>query len=514
VGIFASQPEEPQSVCCSLPEARARCLQDTLFFAYGILDFCFAHLCGHVIDHRSGDGALNLLYIFDNYALDPERRELRTGATVVAMEPQVFDLLVHLIRHREHVVSRDELIESIWGGRIVSESALSTRINAARSAIGDSGTGQRLIKTLPRKGVRFVGEVREERKPLEPTSVIPLERHAVETADAHQATESLPARQVSDTEIIDDHPEALSPPTPALPAPRHFSVPRATAAAIAAISVLCLGVLTWGYLARSAESGRTKADTETAARLTSISEKIHTTSREDYEAARALGQWAVDLDRNNAEALATLAFAIVTGVLNHWSGDEIADLHAADRVLQDALAVAPGSMRVRGAQCQMLRAMRQFEAAIKACGELAQSFPTYAFLHKEIGYDRLMMGQPNEALAEFLEADRLDPASQLSWSWQQGMGMVYLMEGQDQKAIEWLARATLAAPNAGYPTAYLASAYALVGRQQEAQEVLAHYLKLWPNTTLENFRPSIGTAAFNSKMQRVLEGLRLAGLPQ
>jgi DNA-binding winged helix-turn-helix (wHTH) protein len=459
-------------------------------------------------------GALNLRYIFDNYALDPERRELRSGATVVAMEPQVFDLLVHLIRHREHVVSRDELIESIWGGRIVSESALSTRINAVRSAIGDSGTEQRLIKTLPRKGVRFVGEVREERKPFEATSASPLERHAVETVDAHQAAEGAPARQVPGTEMIDDHPEALSPLTPVLLAPRRFSVRPVTAAGIAAISVLCLGVLTWSYFARSAESGRTRTNIETAAKLTSISEKIHTTSREDYEAARALGQWAVDLDRHNAEALANLTFAIVTGVLNHWSSDEVADLHAADLVLQDALAVAPGSMRLRGVQCQILRAMRQFEAAIKACGELAQSFPTYAFLHKEIGYDRLMMGQPNEALAEFLEASRLEPDSQLSWSWQQGMGLVYLMEGQDQKAIEWLARAALEAPNAGYPAAYLASAYALVGRQQEAHEALAHYLKLWPKTTLETFRPSIGTAAFNSKMQRVLEGLRLAGLPE
>ena len=100
-----------------------------------------------------------------------------------------------------------------------------------------------------------------------------------------------------------------------------------------------------------------------------------------------------------------LTFAIVTGVLNHWSGDEVADLHAADLALQDALLIAPGSMRVRGAQCQILRAMRQFEAGVKACSELAQSFPTYAFLHKEIGYDELMMGQLNEALAEFLEAD-------------------------------------------------------------------------------------------------------------
>ena len=130
-------------------------------------------------------GALNLLYIFDNFALDPDRRELRSGAAVIAMEPQAFDLLVYLIRQREQVVSRDELIESIWGGRIVSESALSTRINAVRSAIGDSGTDQRLIKTLPRKGIRFIGEVREERKPCEMASAGSIERHGAEIIDLH-----------------------------------------------------------------------------------------------------------------------------------------------------------------------------------------------------------------------------------------------------------------------------------------------------------------------------------------
>jgi tetratricopeptide (TPR) repeat protein len=161
-----------------------------------------------------------------------------------------------------------------------------------------------------------------------------------------------------------------------------------------------------------------------------------------------------------------------------------------------------------------LRAMRQFEAAIKACGELAQSFPEYAYPHKEIGYDRLMMGEPDEALAEFLEADRLAPDSTLRWSWRQGIGLAYLMQGQDQKAIEWLSRSALEAPNAGHPVAYLASAYALVGREQEAREALGHYLKLWPNTTLKTFGPTIGTAAFSSKMDRVLEGLRLAGLPE
>jgi DNA-binding winged helix-turn-helix (wHTH) protein len=453
---------------------------------------------------------LNLLYMFDSYILDPDRRELRSGTSVVAMEPQAFDLLVHLIRHRRHVVSRDELIESIWGGRIVSESALSTRINAVRSAIGDSGTEQRLIKTLPRKGVRFVGEVREEREPTEAAAASLLEHRSVGTIDINQATERPHAPGAG---TIDGHPLVLSTVTPRSLNLRHFLVPRATARIIATTAALCFGILTWSYFAQSAHSVQMRTNTETAAKLTRISETIRITSREDYEAARALRRWAVDLDPHNAVALANLSFAIVTGVLNHWSGDEVADLHVADLALQEALVIEPGNMRVRGAECQFLRAMRQFEAAIKDCSEFAHSFPKYAFLHKEIGYDRLMMGQLDEALGEFLEADRLEPNSQLRWSWHQGIGLVYLMEGHDQTAIEWLTRAALDAPNAGNPVAFLASAYALVGREQEAREALAHHLKLWPNTTLKTFEPSIGKSEFNSKMQRVLEGLRLAGLP-
>jgi DNA-binding winged helix-turn-helix (wHTH) protein/tetratricopeptide (TPR) repeat protein len=455
---------------------------------------------------RSSDGSFELLYIFDNYVLDANRRELRCGTTPVAIEPQVFDVLLYLIRHREHVVSRDELIESIWGGRIVSESALSTRINAVRSAVGDSGTGQRLIKTLPRKGVRFIGEVREEQKAPEAEPASGSEGRAVELIEVPQGDAGLPVRHT-----IDGHAEAL-PPLMSARKPRRF-VSRATMGAFAALGVLCLAALAWSYLARSAQSERIRMNVETAARLSHIAQSINMTSREDYETARALRQWAVDLDPHNADALARLAFAILTGVLNHWSDDGMADLHAADLVLQDARQIAPQDMRVRGAQCQILRAMRQFEAAIKACTELAQSFPDYAFSHKEIGYDRLMMGQPDEALAEFLEANRLSPDSQLRWSWQQGIGLIYLMQKQDQKAIEWLSRAALEAPNAGFPVAYLASAYALVGREPEAREALNHYLKLWPNTTSKSFGPTIGTAAFSSNMERVLEGLRLAGLP-
>jgi TolB-like protein len=110
-----------------------------------------------------------LRYLFEDCALDTDRRELRRGGALVAVEPQVFDLLVHLVSHRDRVVSKDELLASVWQGRIVSESALFNRINAVRTAIGDSGSHQRLIRTLPRKGIRFVGEVRvEEGTPATP----------------------------------------------------------------------------------------------------------------------------------------------------------------------------------------------------------------------------------------------------------------------------------------------------------------------------------------------------------
>lgn len=108
---------------------------------------------------------------FDGHLLDTERRELRRGAALVKLEPQAFDLLAYLVHHRGRVLGKDELIEAIWCGRLVSDSSLTTRINAVRRAVGDNGTDQRLIRTLRRKGFRFVGEVTEA--PATPPSQLP-----------------------------------------------------------------------------------------------------------------------------------------------------------------------------------------------------------------------------------------------------------------------------------------------------------------------------------------------------
>jgi TolB-like protein len=98
-------------------------------------------------------------FCFSDHTLDTNRRELRRGCDPIPVEPQVFDLLTYLVRHRNRVVTKDDLLAAIWGGRMVSESTLTSRINAVRKAVGDSGAEQRLIRTIIRRGFRFIGAV-------------------------------------------------------------------------------------------------------------------------------------------------------------------------------------------------------------------------------------------------------------------------------------------------------------------------------------------------------------------
>jgi TolB-like protein len=117
-------------------------------------------------------------YQFEDFVLDPERRELARGPVPIETGPQVFDVLLHLVKNREHVVTKDNLIDVVWGGRIVSESTLTSHINAVRKALGDTGEEQRLIRTIPRKGYRFVSLVQEadaelngSAKPVKPNGI-------------------------------------------------------------------------------------------------------------------------------------------------------------------------------------------------------------------------------------------------------------------------------------------------------------------------------------------------------
>ncbi|MDH0301781.1 MULTISPECIES: winged helix-turn-helix domain-containing protein [unclassified Pseudomonas] len=111
---------------------------------------------------------------FDDYVLDEQRRELTRRGQAVAIGPQVFDLLLQLVVNRDRVMGRDELLANVWNGRIVSESTIASHINAVRKAIGDSGEEQRLLRTVARKGYRFVGQILEA-PPVEQPAPRPVE---------------------------------------------------------------------------------------------------------------------------------------------------------------------------------------------------------------------------------------------------------------------------------------------------------------------------------------------------
>src|SRR5262245_17491244 len=148
--------DHASSMCARMPaRQRSRFIGD-LRFPYHYLIFCVAACAKlHIVWIVPGTEP-RLRYLFEDCVLDIDKRELRRGTDAVAIAPQAFDLLDYLIRNREHVVSKEDLISTVWRGRIVSDAALTTRVNAARTAIGDSGEEQRLIRTLPRKGFRFV----------------------------------------------------------------------------------------------------------------------------------------------------------------------------------------------------------------------------------------------------------------------------------------------------------------------------------------------------------------------
>ena len=149
-----------------------------------------AHAYSHKAQRSPDLRGKHMQFRFSNHVLDVGLRELTRSGEAIAIEPQVFDLLIYLVENRDRVVTKDDLIESIWEGRIVSKSTLTSRINAARKAVGDTGKDQALIRTIARKGFRFVGDVSvpyTDAAPLQPQTL-----HLEVARAANAASVSLP----------------------------------------------------------------------------------------------------------------------------------------------------------------------------------------------------------------------------------------------------------------------------------------------------------------------------------
>ena len=103
-----------------------------------------------------------MIYLFNKFKIDDHKIELYRDGVIIQVEPQVFNLILFLIKNRESVKSKDEIIETVWGGKAISDASLNSRINLARRALSDDGKSQRIIKTFSRRGFRFVADVIEE----------------------------------------------------------------------------------------------------------------------------------------------------------------------------------------------------------------------------------------------------------------------------------------------------------------------------------------------------------------
>ncbi|HET7254117.1 MAG TPA: tetratricopeptide repeat protein [Xanthobacteraceae bacterium] len=666
---------------------------------------------------------------FTDFEINTERQELRRAGVIVHVEPQVFDLLVHLIQNRDRIVTKDELIDAIWHGRIVSEATLSSRINAARRALGDTGNDQSLIRTLYKRGFRFVGDVSEDT--FAPAAHA-IEKEALLQGAGHTAAdlvltgEPLPLpdessvavlsfqnmRSCPDQEHFADSLDAAACPPPtlsdrvsvaaaeyaALPGDRGADLapvdkgmaptgPRAARNLLFAGALISLAsLLVTGAWLLSSPSPSPAASTQDAITLASKAESpadglkaqvpsivvlpfinlsgdakrdyladgitdslisdlvralpgISIVSRDtaftykgrgadarqigrelgvryllagsvvfegervrvntqlaetkegsqlwaerfdtertsilqvqdeivgrvsraiglkvvDIEArrssrerpssaelvdlimrgkavlnlpssaatmieARGLFEQALKVEPSNVDGLAGVATTLIFEFLNGYyetGGDK--RLHDAELLLDRAVMLEPRHIMALKAKAALRRTQGKFDDAIAAAEAVVMENPGEPWAYKEIGLSTMYLGRPEQALDWYAKANRIGPRDPGRWTWLDGRGHALILLGRDEEAIHALISALDANPKNLFSHAFLAAAYAHLGRSDEARAALAAYLQRRPGATISTFRRlspvplALTSPKYQQQHERLKEGLRKAGMPE
>ncbi len=418
-----------------------------------------------------------MLYRFEAYALDPGTRELKRGAELIALEPQVFDLLVFLIENRDRVVSKDDLIASVWSGRVVSDSTLDSRINAARKAFADSGKQQRLIRTIARKGFRFVGELRNE------------------TRAAHSEPNVLPAQSIDrPLPLIADRPSIAVLPFINMsgdPEQDYFSD------GISEDIITALSKLRWFLvIARNSSfiyKGKPAHMKEIGADL-GVGYVVEGSVRKSGDRVRITAQlndvatgshvWAERYDRSLADVFAVqdeITEAIVAAIEPQ--------LYAAENFR--AQRKPPGSLDawdlVMRALSHFWRVTRQDNVVAQALLEKAISIdPNYGqalgvlansyMFSAHMGWADMIVAAPiaERAALAAVQADSEDPWAHLA------LGHVYMLARRFDDALAEYELALRLNPNFALAQAYYGLALAYNGRWQEADEAVRRAIRLSP----------------------------------
>lgn len=417
-----------------------------------------------------------MIYRFDHFELDVARFELRENDAVHPLEPQVFALLAFLVEHRERLVSREELFEKLWDGRVVTDSALTSRIKSARQALGDSGKAQRFIRTIHGKGFRFVADVQVAH---DASLVLP-------GADAERADVGIETSQKPSIAVLPFRNLANAGPWETL------------AEGLAHELITELARLRWllviargsSFRFREPDPDLREVDRVLGVRyclsggvevighkLTVTTELADTRTGEVIWGERYTG-YVADINAVRAEIRSQILAAleiqiplyeaasarlISTDNLDAWSAYHLGLQHLYRYNSKDNAA-----------------AMRLFEHAITQDENFARAHAGLSFVHFQTAFMRQTDDIPAEiALARNcarrgLDIDPLDPFANFT------MGRSYWLESDLDSASSWLARATSLSPNYAQGLYALAWTNTIAGTDKDGREQLDLAMRLSP----------------------------------
>ncbi|SDL65813.1 winged helix-turn-helix domain-containing tetratricopeptide repeat protein [Aliiruegeria lutimaris] len=502
---------------------------------------------------------------FLDFQLDPDRGELtRTGAPV-AVEPQVFELIAHLARYPGRLITRDELIEHVWDGRIVSDSAISSRINAARMALGDDGTVQKIIKTIPRRGYRFEPTVGASPKlvsaaPVNPSvAILPFENLSGDPEQSY-FSDGITGDIITDLSRYDElfviarHSSFAFRHTqkPTAEIARELGVDyiaegsvrragdriRVTARLIdplagnelwadrydrdirdifevqdeitSVIVNTLVGEITRQHHARSySKSSDTVNAYDHFLRAVELNYQM---GQGEVLAARVEAKKALDCDSSFSRAHALVAWTHISEASNAWAADTGRALELAHEAATASVAAAerePFAHAVLG-WVYMWRD-RAFARGLAEQRQAIASNPGSAQFRSMLAFSMTYAGHSTEAVEALEEAMRLNPYYPELFHVFYGRALFNLHRYDE--AIVHLERVRTSQPQHANALAHAAACYAALGRNEEAQATVAEIVRASERYTLAHARDIIPYAN-PSEQAHFLENLARAGLAE
>jgi TolB-like protein len=504
---------------------------------------------------------------FGDHRLDIERRELRRGGELIDLEPKVFDLLSFLVQHRNRVVSKDDLLQAVWGGRIVSESALTTRINAVRRALGDDGTAQRLVRTFTRKGIRFVGEVTELPDQIAPISdrpsiaVLPFENMSADPDQEYfvdgMVEEIITALSRFPRLVVIARNSTFRYKGRAVDVRQVGREPGVRYVLEGSVRKAANRVRIAGQLINSATGAHIWADRfdgtlddifdlqdrvassvvgaieprlrlaeiDRASRkptesleahdllLRALAQEYKRTRDSLAEAVRLLKR-ALELDSGYAPAMALISGCRTLQRSRHWipiSGPEVDEgIHVARQAIE-ASGDDPHVLTTAGFTLAFLAG--ENDAALSAIDRAIVVNPNFALAFGLRALVLVFLNRPGEAILAAQQAMRLSPHDPLTFLFVQANAFAHLAAGRYEAGMPWADEALR--QNGGLPALrFKLTICGHLGRLNEAKECLRRLRELHPEPTVSSVMRDVSRGVAPEIAARMAEGLRKAGVPE